>query len=137
MAKITVEIRGTNRVRNQLRAAASFHSDVADRRIKKHARAEQKRLRNKPYPPERPNQTYKRKRFFGGIAGSFSVTKKKPGVWGIVNSRPYASYVIGKKQAWMHKGRWWMMREELQSNMPELTKALTQALEDKLNGAGS
>ena len=120
---ISYEIRGTNRVRNQLRTIAAYHPNGTDPIIGKHARAEQKRLRNKPYPPKPATSTYVRKRFFGGIAGSFSARRISTGVWNINNSRPYASYVIGPRQAWMHVGRWWQMRDEMQKRMPDLTRA--------------
>ena len=132
---IGVEIRGTNRVRNQLRIIASFHPDRTDPIIGKHAKAEQRTLRATPYPPKRPGQTYVRKRFFGGIAGSFSARKVKTGVWDVRNSRLYATYVIGKRQAWMHKGRWWIMADEMQKRMPNLTNALSVELEMLLDRA--
>ena len=97
MADFTLnyEIRGTNRVANQLRAAASFQTDKTDPIISKHAKATQKKLRKTPYPSYLPHFTHERKGFFGGIAGSFSAQKRKKGVWVVTNSRPYAMAVIG------------------------------------------
>ncbi len=132
---ISYEIQGTNRVRNQLRTAAAMYPEISNPIIGKHAKSEQKRLRNKPYPPKPANSTYVRKRFFGGIAGSFSARQVSLGKWSVKNSRPYAGYVIGKKQAWMHIGRWWQMDKELQGNMPSLTKSLSIELEKRMDNA--
>lgn len=132
---VNYEIRGTNRVKNQLRTLIAMYPSLVDPIIKRHAQSEKKELRNTEYPPQRPLQTYIRKKFFGGIAGSFGVIQKKQGVYGVRNSRPYAGFVIGKKQAWMHKGRWWIMQDEVQSRVHILTKNLTKFAEEKLNNA--
>lgn len=135
MTQVTVTIKGANRVRNQLRTIAVFHPEISDPIIREHAKQEQRELRRTPYPPKPPLSTYKRKRFFGGIAGSFSAIRKQLGVWLVTNSRLYAEFVIGEKQAWMHQGRWWKMADESQKRMPILTKNLSIELEKKLDGA--
>jgi hypothetical protein len=48
---VSVTYDGVNRVRNQLRAAASFHKEEADPIIEKHTKKEAARLRTKPNPP--------------------------------------------------------------------------------------
>lgn len=136
MAQVSVEIRGTNRVRNQLRAIAAFHPNNTDSIIQKHARAQQKKLRNTPYPPYQPHFTHRRKRYFGGIAGSFSARRVSPGVWHIVNSRDYAQWVIGRpKNSHPSFAPWYDMRDELQGDMPQLTRQLSIELEQLMERA--
>lgn len=134
MAAISGELRGTNRVRNSLRTIAAMYPDVSDPIIGRHAKKEQKRLRNKPYPSYLPHFKHKRKRFFGGIAGSFSARKVSIGVWQIRNSQAHADFVIGKNQR-THPSfrRWWKMQEQLQNNMPSLTRDLSVELEKELD----
>ncbi len=135
---ISYKIQGTNRVRNQLRTAAAMYPEISDPIIGKHAKSEQKRLRNKEYPSYLPHFTHTRKRFFGGIAGSFSARRLALGKWTVKNSRPYAGYVIGKKGVQLtHKSfrRWWRMDEVLQSDIPTLTKSLSIELEKRMNNA--
>jgi len=128
-----LEIRGTNRVRNQLRAVASFHPNKTDAVIGKHARAERIRLKAKPYPPRLPGQIYRRT---GNIANRFFSRKKSMGVWEIGNSALYAAWVIkkGMQNRKYHKGRWWTGDDVLAERMPMLTKALSEKLEAILNG---
>ncbi len=132
---IGFSIQGLTRLSNQLKTGENFYPDIADPIIGKHARAEQKALRGTRYPPERPGQTYVRKYFMGGIAGSFSPFKVKAGVWGVENARPYAHYVIGKRQAWMHAGRWWQMKTEMEKRIDDLSDALAKELERRWDRA--
>ncbi len=132
------ELRGTNRVKNQLRFLAAAYPEKTNPVIKKHAKRTQKLLRNMPYPAPIPDSTYVRKGFFGGIAGSFSARMQKIGVWIISNSRPYAVWVIGQLgypgQAEIHQGRWWVMKDEMEKETPKLVKDLTNFLEEELQG---
>lgn len=98
--------------------------------------ADQVTRRAQQYPPERPGQRYRRtetlKRawrrdegmFFDG---GFVVT--------VSNATPYAPFVQGDNQAWMHKGRWESVTEisgvmepigeaEIAANMDALIRGL-------------
>lgn len=84
-----------------------------------------------PYPPERMGQKYMRTESLGRSMGSgfgggrqgapdiFEVTTNGNSVEGRYGSRlGYAEYVIGEgRQAWMHKGRWWTVRNILNKSM--------------------
>lgn len=132
---LSAEFQGTNRVRNQLRAVAAYHPNKTDAIIGKHAKAEQRELRKTPYPPRLAHFTHERKRFFGGIAGSFSANRVKAGQWRVTNSRPHARFVIGTMaQKRQHPSffRWWIMRDETQKRAPSLTRQLTAELERDL-----
>lgn len=128
------EIKGINRVRNQLRFLAAMHPDKTDPIIRDHAKRQQRELRAKPYPPKPATSTYIRKQFFGGIAGSFSAQSVKPGVWLVSNSRPYAPYVIG--DPWERFTHWWKMKPTMEETMPELVTDLTVMIETELEGQG-
>ena len=75
-----------------------------------------------PYPPIPPGSRYKRT---GRLGKSFKVSVDAIGtqVVGHIQSRGvvYAPYVIDeKRQAWMHKGRWWTLQEVLSGNTSKL-----------------
>lgn len=125
------EIRGTNRVRNQLRAAAAFHPDTTDPLIGRHAQNEAGRLARKPYPPAQPGQRYHRTYH---LARSWRARRMTPGVHQIENMAAYAVWVVkkGMQNRQVHLNRWWTADDELRRNMPQLSKALAAELEQKL-----
>ena len=132
----SVEMRGTNRVKNQMRFLASMHPQKTNPIIRDHAKMVRKKLRMTPYPTYLPHFTHTRKGFFGGIAGSFSAKMKKLGVWIVSNSRLYAMPVIGKpEQKRQHPSflRWWSMADEVSKNNKDLTRNLTLMLERELD----
>lgn len=131
---ISYQVRGTNRVRNQFRAIAAFYP----RKVDKVARRDMQRIRRilkaKPYPPKRTGQTYRRT---GLLSNKWAVKRDRPGVWSIVNNaarggKKYPGYVVGDKQAWMHKNRWWIASKEIEKEMPEFTRNLSQELDRDL-----
>lgn len=135
--KVQFEIRGWNRVRNQLRTVAKYHPNVSDRVVERHTKRVAGQLRRKPYPPKRPQQKYQRT---GDLGKSFRAQKERDAHWRIINrvksrkyQRPYAIHVIKKgRQPWFHKNRWWTIDEEVEKTMPELTRTLTQELEREM-----
>ncbi len=132
------EIKGVNRVRNQLRFLAAMHPNDTDPVIRDHAKRQQRVLRATPYPVYQATFTHRRKMFFGGIAGSFSAQAVKPGVCKVSNSRPYALGVIGSKsEKFDHASfrAWWSMKDVMEETLPELVKDLTAMLEKNLEGA--
>lgn len=137
MPEIAFSIKGTNRVRNQLRRAASDFKTVTDRVIGEWARGLRRLLKSYPYPPMRPGQKYVRT---GLLANSWSAQRIKVGSWTVANSAGYATWVVGNAkgvgQAWMHKGRWWTAAAVFEENRRALVRALTEALEDLTNPIG-
>ena len=133
---VSVELRGTNRVANQLRAMASAHPDQTDPIIGKHAKWQAKQLRNKAYPPELPGQVYVRTH---NLKRRFRARRVKKGVHIVMNRQSYAVWVIKKgmqatkffgKYPPGHRGRWWTIDDQVQKNAPTLTKKLAAMLED-------
>lgn len=55
------------------------------------------------YPPPRPGQRYRRT---GRLRGGWTHSRGAMGVGRLSNNVPYAQYVQGQRQGWMHRGRW-------------------------------
>lgn len=133
------EIKGINRVRNQLRFLAAMHPSKTDPIIRDHAKRQQRVLRAKPYPAYLAHFTHVRKGFFGGIAGAFSAKKIKPGVWRVQNSSDHALGILGtRSQKFKHPSFWfwWVMKDVMEETMPELVTDLTVMIETELEGQG-
>lgn len=148
---MSFEVRGTNRVRNQLRTAAATHTEISDPVIEVHCESERKRLKSKGYPPrnaaKQPFKSERQRRYFfwalnsgrisvpyarsGLLANKFAKVRLAPGRWQIENKRPGAAFVIkrGMQNKAVHAGRWWTMEDELEGGIGQLTKTLSQALE--------
>ena len=131
--KTEVELRGYNRVNNQLRALASAHTDVTDPVIEKHTKALSAMFRGKPYPNKLPNQKYQRTY---NLRRGFRAQNRGKGKWAVINrakrrGRYYALWVIKKgfQNRKYHLGRWWTIEDESQKTMPTLTRNLSLALE--------
>lgn len=131
---ISVTVRGNNRVANHLRTVATSAPKAFDNVMYRQMQGWRSDLKAEPYPPRRPNQTYIRT---GRLANSWGVQKQSAGKYRIVNTAPYAGYVVGaRSQAWMHKERWWTVEEILSERQRrrDLTEALTKALKEELDG---
>ncbi len=112
---------GQNTVANTMRTAAA----QGQRRVTKatYQWAQQNvvgPLLVKPYPPERPGQRYKRT---GALGRGWGVTFNPASVT-IHNRMGSSGYVVGDgrggRQAWMHKGRWWLFRDVVTAARPLL-----------------
>ena len=130
MLTVDLDIKAYNRVRNDLRRKVIESPQVADRVTRQWALNTRQVLKQTPYPPKRPNQRYVRT---GRLANSWKVVKQGTAQYQITNSaanrgRLYAGYVVGLNQAWMHKGRWWIARDIVAQEIPNLTRALTEEL---------
>ena len=130
MPTVSVEMKGYNRVQNDLRRTVVLLERELDPMVYKFSQEIRAELKSKPYPPKRPNQTYVRT---GNLANRFGVSRQGDARYSINNSAPYGSYVVGNSQgrgqAWMHAGRWWKMRDVVQENVPRLTAAIKREIE--------
>lgn len=141
MAEFRVELKGINRVRNQLRTVAKFHPEATNPIMREWTQEVAAHLRAKPYPPERAGQKYRRT---GRLGRRWRAMNPRPGITQIINKArapggsEYASFVVGDhrgdNQAWMHVGRWWKARTEVDQYTPKLTEVLSKKLEQLLNG---
>jgi len=133
---IDIQIRGYNRVRNELRpllvSDASFFDPLIERWVKRQRLV----LKRTPYPPPPPKSKYVRT---GNLANKWAVVQHAEAIYSIVNEAVspagvnYAGYVVGndEEQAWMHVGRWWQAREIIENNMPSLRELIYSTV-DKL-----
>lgn len=121
---------GSRRVANKMRGAAAAAPRATQDAAYKWGQNVRAALRAKPYPPERTGQTYRRtyklqRSFYARRVGKSSIE--------IGNSQPYSNYVIGDKsggsQAWMHQGRWWLVRDVIQAETPALRQDILKALD--------
>ncbi len=121
---------GQNAVTNTLRTAVAQGS----RRVNKatYQWAQQNvvgPLRVKDYPPERPGQKYKRT---GNLRRGWDVQLNQASVT-IHNRMGYSGYVVGdrkgERQAWMHRGRWWLFRDFVVAAWPLLKTMVVSELD--------
>jgi hypothetical protein len=90
------------------------------------------RRRAKIYPPERPRQKYVRTY---RLRDNWKIGKSE-GVkagYSISNSTSYEPYVMGdaygNRQAWMHKGRWSLIRDIMKEETQILPEAISKELQ--------
>lgn len=128
---VQFEVRGINRVRNQLRAAASFHPNESNEVVERHTKAMAAMFRNKPYPARLPNQKYVRT---FELRRRFRAMRAKAAHWRVINRTPYAVWVVKKgfQNIKYHAWRWWTIDDESEKTMPELTRKLSARLEQIL-----
>jgi hypothetical protein len=81
-------------------------------------------LTNEPYPARLPNQKYIRTYL---LKNSFRQARLEVARHLIQNTAPRRRYAIGPKQAEIHQGRWWTMKEIVERDLPDLRLALGEA----------
>lgn len=134
---VSISIQGTNRVVGKFRLVANTSPKALDAAIGEFAKRTRVRLRSTKYPPKRPNQKYRRT---GRLALSWAARRLGQATYAIENraqrkGRYYGMYVvgprsgaIGKRQAWMHRGRWWIAEEEVEKSVVELRQQIIKEL---------
>lgn len=122
---VEIELKGWDRVRNNLRRLASEYRDEMGDIIRDHAVGEAEHLTDKPYPPERPGQEYTRTY---ELAEAWVARRYSPSDWAVVNESDHAYWTVRPEKPWMHAGRWWTARDVIQERAGRLTKRLTEAL---------
>jgi len=131
-----VSVTGNNRVIRKLGELGKF-APFADVIMKRWTNGVVSTLAKKRYPPELPNQMYERT---GQLGRKFSAKRVSRAKYVIENSaskngRPYAVYVVGIFQnVKYHKGRWWLMRDVADEQLPKLTRAMGAKVQDIWDG---
>ena len=123
---LSFEFRGINRIRNNLRTLAALNRTILQPGLRAWAQAVRKKLKGKPYPPQRPGQTYIRT---GNLASRWAAEPIGAGAVAIVNRADYAGWVVGDEQAGVHQGRWWQARPIIEEDIPNLTRQLSEDIE--------
>lgn len=95
-------------------------------------------LGKKAYPPELPNQRYRRT---GTLKGDWHWGQRGTGAWAITNAANqgkgiYSRLVVGdaSEQAKVHAGRWWIAVDEVErqkKNLPDDLAKLVEATYSK------
>jgi len=126
MLRFQLVITGNDALLARLRSASAKAPGVMDEISYRWAQNVRAKLKSTPYPPKRPGQRYVRT---GRLANSWRAERKGKGRAVIINSAGYSGYVVGKKQAWTHRGRWWLGRNVLMESAPELETAAKREID--------
>ena len=132
---LSIEIKGYNRVRNNMRALIAAHPDDVNDVMRRWAEDTRMFLKRTRYPSR--VSSYRRT---GRLASSWKKVQVKPAVWAITNdargpkSGFYARYVVGLKdgpgdqrQAKIHRDIWWNADVVIETrHIPELTAFLSE-----------
>lgn len=129
MIRFQLIIIGQNAVTNKLRTTAAKAPHAMGDITYRWAQGVRAKLKSTPYPPKRPGQRYVRT---GRLANSWSAVRMSQSTVRIANSAGYSGYVVGKKQAWFHRGRWWTAQSVIAENRPELRAAVIKELDKML-----
>ena len=109
MLRFELTIIGQNAVTNRLRTAAAKAPGAVGDATYRWAQDVRGKLKSTPYPPKRPGQRYVRT---GRLANSWRAERVSQSRTVITNSAAYSGYVVGnsrgERQAWFHRGRWWL-----------------------------
>ena len=121
-SSISYEIRGYDRVRNNLRGVIAAHPKDVNEVMRRWAEDTRMFLKRTAYPPKPANSRYTRT---GRLASSWKKEQVKPAVWAITNNASgpksgfYARYVVGERdgpknqrQA-AHMSHWWQDRKSV------------------------
>ena len=140
---ITFEIRGYDRVRNNLRSVIAAHPKEVNNVMRQWAEDTRMFLKRTAYPAKPANSRYTRT---GRLASSWRKQEVKPGVWAITNDARgprgqfYSRYVVGEKdgpknqrQAWMHKGFWHTDKSVLDKNEKQITESVAKEIQKIIN----
>jgi len=123
-----ITIVGYNRLMNSLRRIAADNQEIGDEPVRAFSQEMRGVLKSEPYPPKRPGQRSVRT---GRLANSWKVEGQGPPArYRIINTarskkgKFYAGWVVGIKQAWMHKGRWWKAVAVVKKHSHKLSEKL-------------
>lgn len=126
------EIRGLDQIKAKLERLRRL--EVVYAATKQWAERTVKTLRAQRYPARRPGQKYVRT----GKLGSSWYTEKRGNDVAIVNKashrgQAYPEFVVGEKQAWMHKGRWWRAKDVIEKTSPTVDQTIDRAIQKDWN----
>lgn len=130
MAGVSFEVQGATRLSKKFDRAAREYPQVVDNRMDKWGSSTASKIKKKRYPRKRPGQRYKRT---FTLKRSWQHRRIKRLVHAIINDarqkgKTYPVWVVGdalgRRQAWMHKDRWWTGRGEVENELPALVSGL-------------
>lgn len=91
-----------------------------------------------PYPPAPERSTYRRTGLLGRSITVETRATPEGAESEIGTNVPYGPYVIGDDtmQAWMHKGRWWQLPDQVFKNIESVTEEISQSIERRISRGG-
>lgn len=140
---IRVDVSGARR---KIRAYKRSVIPTCDGALNVWAKETARVLKSTPYPPKRPGQRYVRTGRMASSWGRKRTKRTQHNVeYAITNKataprgQTYPSYVVGDKQgrqAWMHRGRWWVAQIKVGDRVPRLLRILKHALKVRAKELG-
>ena len=126
--QLSIQVIGADIVRKGLQNLAAEIPKIGREQIYRTEQAIVRRM--KVYPPAPPASKYVRT---GTLGQGWTITSRADG-YTISNATPYTKYVVGSaygtEQAWMHVGRWLLLRdvsdEEIRKLPTEIDNHITQ-----------
>ena len=134
---INIEVKGLAELKRKMTTLFTGNSrHIISYLLLRVGRYAQGALQGRPYPSERPGQTYRRT---GQLNRAWYARITKNDTISIINpakgkSGYYASYVVGDQQAWMHAGRWWQARNVVEESLPQAIEETSEYTEAVWNG---
>lgn len=129
MIHFSLNVIGQTAVANTLRTAAATGGKRVNNVTYQWAQNNVLSQFRKAYPPQRPGQKYIRT---GRLGAGWDI-RINPASITIYNHMAYAGYVVGdakgNKQAWMHRGRWWLARDVITAARPMLKTMVINELD--------
>jgi len=126
MTQLSIQINNADIVRRGLQDLSAEIPKIGRLQIYQTSQAIVRRM--KIYPPERPGQTYIRT---GRLGGGWTIIPNTNG-YTTRNDTPYTKYVVGNayglEQAWMHEGRWNLLRDVQEEEVAKLPKAIEEEI---------
>ena len=126
MTQLSIQINNADIVRRGLQDLSAEIPKIGRLQIYQTSQAIVRRM--KIYPPERPAQTYIRT---GRLGGGWMIIPNTNG-YTTRNDTPYTKYVVGNayglEQAWMHEGRWNLLRDVQEEEVAKLPKAIEEEI---------
>lgn len=133
-----IEIKGLDDILAQFKTLVRTMPHAVDEAMDEWAKETRAALKGHGYPaappPRKGRRPYHRT---GRLANSYFSARKALAHYQIANSADYASYVIGDeegRQAWMHLGRWYIARSEIEKSLDRLVKKCETAVEQLIRG---
>jgi hypothetical protein len=122
MTQLSIQVIGADLVRRGLQNLAAEVPQIGRLQIYQTEQAIVRRM--KIYPPPPATSRYVRT---GMLGSGWTITPRQDG-YTISNSTPYTKYVVGTaygtEQAWMHQGRWQLLRDVSDEEVAKLPRAI-------------
>lgn len=122
MTQLSIQVIGAEIVRKGLQDLSAEIPKIGREQIYRTMQAIVRRM--KIYPPPPPTSAYIRT---GTLGAGWAISGRTDG-YTVSNSTPYTKYVVGTaygtEQAWMHQGRWQLLRDVSDEEVGKLPKEI-------------